>query len=222
MLRYPCLVLDHDDTVVASEASVNYPCFLQSLAHFRPGSYMNHETFSRWCFDPGFIALLEQIYRFSPEELDQEFQMWKVYAAVHIPPAYPGLREIIRTQQALGGKVCVVSHSSRSSILRDYRVHFDTEPDRIFSWEDPAPQRKPNPYPLRKIMEEYGFSPEQLLMVDDLKPGCDMARNAGVSVAYAGWGHKTVPEISRQMEAWCDFAFYDTKDFAEFLFGSPV
>ena len=27
MLRFPCLVLDHDDTVVASEASVNYPCF---------------------------------------------------------------------------------------------------------------------------------------------------------------------------------------------------
>ena len=32
MLKYPCLVLDHDDTVVQSEATVNYPFFL-SLIH---------------------------------------------------------------------------------------------------------------------------------------------------------------------------------------------
>ena len=31
MLKYPCLVLDHDDTVVASEATVNYPCFVEVL-----------------------------------------------------------------------------------------------------------------------------------------------------------------------------------------------
>ena len=28
MLKYPCLVLDHDDTVVQSEATVNYPYFV--------------------------------------------------------------------------------------------------------------------------------------------------------------------------------------------------
>ena len=31
MLRYPCLVLDHDDTVVQSEATVNYPFFVYIL-----------------------------------------------------------------------------------------------------------------------------------------------------------------------------------------------
>ena len=29
MLKYPCLVLDHDDTVVQSEATVNYPFFVE-------------------------------------------------------------------------------------------------------------------------------------------------------------------------------------------------
>jgi phosphoglycolate phosphatase/pyrophosphatase PpaX len=37
MLKYKCLVLDHDDTVVQSEATVNYPCFLLALEKFRPG-----------------------------------------------------------------------------------------------------------------------------------------------------------------------------------------
>ena len=37
MLKYPCLVLDHDDTVVQSEATVNYPFFVEFLREYRPG-----------------------------------------------------------------------------------------------------------------------------------------------------------------------------------------
>ena len=48
MLKYPCLVLDHDDTVVASEIAVNYPCFLEGLNKFRPGEYMDHPEFVCW------------------------------------------------------------------------------------------------------------------------------------------------------------------------------
>ena len=33
MLKYPCLVLDHDDTVVQSEATVNYPFFVEYMPH---------------------------------------------------------------------------------------------------------------------------------------------------------------------------------------------
>ena len=77
MLRsFPCLVLDHDDTVVASEASVNYPCFLLMLEHFRPGQTMPPEEFTRWCFDPGFGALLKEKYHFTDKEMDEEYQMW--------------------------------------------------------------------------------------------------------------------------------------------------
>ena len=218
MLRYPCLVLDHDDTVVASEASVNYPCFLKSLSHFRPGAWMNHDNFSRWCFDPGFVPMLQILYSFTEEELDGEYQMWKDYALTHLPPAYPGMKELLHRHRALGGRICVVSHSSSRTILRDYREHFDLVPDRIFSWEDPASQRKPSPYPIRRIMEEFGYTGEQLLVVDDLKPGCDMARAAGVKIAYAGWGHKNAPEIAALMENWCDYSFDSMEKFTEFLF----
>ena len=34
MLKYPCLVLDHDDTVVQSEATVNYPFFIEFLKEY--------------------------------------------------------------------------------------------------------------------------------------------------------------------------------------------
>ncbi len=218
MLKYPCLVLDHDDTVVASEASVNYPCFLMMLEHFRPGQTMDLNTFTRWCFDPGFSELLRQKYQFSEQEISDEFQMWVEYSKDHIPPAFPGIGAVIRRQKAEGGLICVVSHSSRSNIIRDYRTHFDTEPDMVFSWEDPEPQRKPAPYPLRSIMEQYKLEPSQLLVVDDLKPGFDMAKACNVQVAYAGWGRKNVPEITQKMIHWCDYAFDAPHELEHFLF----
>ncbi len=218
MLRYPCLVLDHDDTVVASESSVNYPCFLLMLDRFRPGEFMELNEFTRWCFDPGFGNLLQQKYHFNEQEMVEEFQMWLDYSKEHLPPAFPGMKEIVLRQKAEGGLVCVVSHSSRANILRDYKTHFGIEPDLIFSWEDPEPQRKPAPYPLLHIMDRYQLKANELLMVDDLKPGCDMAKAAGVEIAYAGWGRRNVPEITEKMKNWCDYAFDTTRELEEFLF----
>ena len=42
-----------------------------------------------------------------------------------------------------------------------------------------------------------------LLMLDDLKPGYDMARAAGVDFAAAGWAYD-VPEIEAFMRKNCD------------------
>lgn len=221
MLKYPCLVLDHDDTVVASEASVNYPCFLLVLDRFRPGAErLDADSFTRWCFDPGFAELLRMKYHFTDQEMKDEFQMWVDYAADRVPPAYPGIREIILRQKAEGGKVCVVSHSSKYNIRRDYETHFGIQPDMIFSWEDPQEKRKPSTYPLETIMKTYSFSPDQLLMVDDLKPGRDMAKSAGVEIAYAGWSRESVPEIGALMRSWCDYSFDTPRQLEEFLFGS--
>ena len=90
MLKYPCLVLDHDDTVVASEIAVNYPCFLEALKKFRPGEWMDHPEFVHWCFHHEFADFLRIRYGFTPEECAEEYQMWKDYAKTHIPPSARG------------------------------------------------------------------------------------------------------------------------------------
>ena len=218
-MRYKCLVLDHDDTVVASEATVNYPCFLLVLDRFRPGEYMAPVEFTCWCFSPGFAGLLKEKYHFTDQEMKEEFQMWLDYAKDRIPPAYDGLCELILEQKRRGGYVCVVSHSGRYNILRDYKAHFGVEPDMVFSWEDPPQQRKPHPYPLQKIMEAYDLEPKDLLMVDDLKHGYDMAKAAGVDFAYAAWGRENVPEITEFMNQYCNFSFNSVQELYQFQFG---
>ena len=62
MLNYRCLVLDHDDTVVRSEETVNYPSFLEALKVLRPGRTITREEFTRWCFSRLFRPL-QRLYR---------------------------------------------------------------------------------------------------------------------------------------------------------------
>lgn len=218
MLKYPCLVLDHDDTVVQSETTVNYPCFLLALEKFRPGETMDYPEFVDWCFRYEFTDLLRIKYGFTDEELLEEYHMWQEYSRDHIPPAYDGIREVILEQKRRGGMVCVVSLSARANILRDYQAHFGVEPDLIFSCDDPKEQRKPSAYPLRKIMEHCALSPSQILIVDDLKMGYDMASSAGVPIAFAAWGRQACPEIMAQMRRICDFSFDSAAQLEKFLF----
>lgn len=57
MLKYPCLVLDHDDTVVRSESTVNYPAFLEALRVLRPSCTISLLDFTRWTLLEGFEGM---------------------------------------------------------------------------------------------------------------------------------------------------------------------
>lgn len=218
MLKYPCLVLDHDDTVVQSEATVNYPCFCRYLETYRPGMTISLADYVGDCNRMPFVDMCKARFSLSDEELNEEYLFWKAYAKDHIPDAFAGIADLLKDYRNAGGKICVVSMSSKETILRDYRVHFGMTPDLIFGWDLPEDKRKPSPYALMQIMEHYGLSPEEILVVDDMKFAVSMARSAGCPIAFAGWGRKEFPEICAEMENLCDFCFYSTEELEKFLF----
>lgn len=218
MLKYPCLVLDHDDTVVQSEATVNYPFFVEWLKKYHPGMTITQHEYISGCFDPGYIPMCRQWFGFSDEELSREYAQWKEYIQRHIPDSYPGIERIIRRQKEEGGIICVSSQSAQSNISRDYRIHFGIEPDEIYGWDLIPEHRKPSPWAIEQIMEKYGLSPSQILIVDDMKPACQMARAARVEIAFAGWGRKDFPKIKEEMIALCDYSFDSTEELEHFLF----
>lgn len=222
MLKYKCLVLDHDDTVVKSETTVNYPCFLLSLDQFRPGETMDYPEFVNWCYRHEFTDFLRIKYGFTDEELLEEYHMWQDYSQTHIPPAYEGIREIILEQKRRGGLVCVASLSSKENILRDYRTHIGIEPDMVFSCNDPRELRKPNPYPLQTIMDTYRLQPNDLLMVDDLQTGLEMANAVSVPMAFAAWSRNDFPEICAKMKELCDYCFFSPEELKAYLFEEEV
>lgn len=218
MLKYPCLILDHDDTVVQSETTINFPYFCYILDQFRPGATITLEEYTHGCFYLGFANMCRQKFNFTEQELVDEYMGWKAHIRTHIPAPYPGIERIIRKQKEEGGMLCVVSHSSEENITRDYNTHFGILPDVIFGWDYPEHQRKPSPYPLEQIISRYGFSPEQMLVVDDLKPAWEMCSKVGVPIAFAGWSKLDVPIISQEMEQLCNFSFRDPDALYDFLF----
>lgn len=218
MPKYPCLVLDHDDTVVQSMKTLSYPFFLYVLEVFRPGKTMSFSDYVRDCHHYGFADLCRIRFGFTEEELSKEHAMWMEYVLQNTPDPYPGIGNILKQQKQAGGLICVVSHSSKENILRDYRTHFGFVPDAVYGWELPEQQRKPNPYPLQDIMSRFSLSKDQILVVDDMKLACKMAAPLGIQVAYAGWNGLAVPEIDAEMKQLCHYNFTTVQEFEDFLF----
>ena len=218
MLRFPCLVLDHDDTVVQTMRTLSYPFWCLELEQFRPGVTMTLEEYILKCYRYGFADMCRTCFGFTDEELAVEHRQWMEYILQNTPDCFPGIDRIIRRQKEEGGILCVVSHSSSENISRDYRVHFGVQPDAIYGWDMLPYQRKPNPWPLQDIMNRFGLKPEEILVVDDTKLACIMAHPLGVKVAFAGWDDMGVPELREEMEKLCSYSFYSTKDLENFLF----
>ena len=218
MLRYPCLVLDHDDTVVQSEKTIGYPFFCKILEGYRPGKTISFKDYVHDCHEFGFANMCRQRFQFNDFELHDEYVRWMRHVETNIPAVFPGIEEIIRKQKAEGGLICVVSHSSVQNITRDYDVHFGVQPDAIYGWDLPEHQRKPNPYPLLDIMKKYHIEPKDILIVDDMKLAWQMAQPVGVEIAFAAWGKEEFPELSAEMREICNYSFDSTKELEKFLF----
>ena len=94
----------------------------------------------------------------------------------------------------------------------------DVEYTVVCTEDLPEELRKPNPFPLQDIMEKYHFTPDQMIVVDDMKLAWNMAHPLGVKVAFAGWGRREFPELAKEMQALCDFSFDTPEALEKFLF----
>ncbi len=216
-MNFRCLVLDHDDTVVRSAETVNYPAMLDALKIMRPGMSISYRDFMVKCFELDFGAMCMKMFGFSKEEVAQEFELWKSYVRTHVPPPYDGMASLLCRFREAGGILCVSSHSGVENISRDYMTHFGFLPHRIFGWEL-MEKRKPHPFALEEIMRIYDLKPEEILMVDDMKTGFRMAEACNVPFACAGWSHVDC-SISDVMKRECALYFETVAQFDEFLFG---
>ena len=116
-MTYPCLVLDHDDTVVNSTATVHYPCFAEYTAKFFPrAKRYTLEEYVLKNFDPGVYDFFHGEVGMTEEDMKHEQAYWHEYVQHHMPQVYDGMRDILWDYVHAGGTICVVSHSLLSLI----------------------------------------------------------------------------------------------------------
>eukprot|EP00418_Pyrodinium_bahamense_P069788 CAMPEP_0179080574 /NCGR_PEP_ID=MMETSP0796-20121207/36221_1 /TAXON_ID=73915 /ORGANISM="Pyrodinium bahamense, Strain pbaha01" /LENGTH=288 /DNA_ID=CAMNT_0020777931 /DNA_START=40 /DNA_END=907 /DNA_ORIENTATION=- len=215
-----CLLLDHDDTTVRGTEEVHYPAHVESVRVLRPDLQpCSLEEWFEQNHHPGVSAYLRSL--FTPEQMPQEEAIWRRAMDAVVPTFYEGMPEALAAFKAAGGKVAVVSHSPAEVIRRHYESHSLAEhiaPDLILGWDSDPQRRKPSVWPALHALEQLGATPEETLVLDDLSPGVQMARKAGIAVAGAGWGH-AVPTIESYMRSACDRYFRTVGEFSAFLAG---
>ncbi|MBR6029021.1 MAG: HAD family hydrolase [Clostridia bacterium] len=204
-MRYRCLILDHDDTVANSTAAIHYPAFLAALDELRPQAERpTLEGYFRLNFDPGFMPYISEVLHFTEAEERREYDIWQTFVKARVPEIYLGMAHLIRRHKAAGGLICVISHSVDVNIRRDYLANGLPEPDLVFGWERPREQRKPSPWGVEETLRRFSLDPGEILVVDDLRPGREMAFAAGVAFAAALWAHQ-IPEIHEEMRQYLHF-----------------
>lgn len=205
-MKYRCLIFDHDDTVVNSTVMIHYPALLGYLKEYRNGvgADMTKEQYFEYNFDPGIYGMFRDILGMNDEDVKEEEAYWVRYVEEHVPKAFPGIKEILETHRKNGGLFFMSSHSFRNYIIRDFRKNDLPLPDEIYGWELPKELRKPAPYSIEQIEKNFHVKREEMLMIDDLRTGYDMAKATGIAFAAAGWAH-TEKSIEDFMRSHADY-----------------
>ncbi len=90
-------------------------------------------------------------------------------------------------------------------------------PDGVYGYDAAPDMRKPSSRIIDDIIKATGLEKSEILVVDDLKLGYDMAKLAGVDFAAALWAH-SIPAIDDFMKNNCKVILKSTDDLSRLLF----
>jgi phosphoglycolate phosphatase-like HAD superfamily hydrolase len=225
-MRYRRLMLDHDDTAVMSTPLVHYPSHVKAMKDLRPDhAPIGLDGWFRKMFSPGFEPYHREELGLATDEMAQNYRVWREVTSSIVPEFFPGILAILAEFKRRGGILVVVSHSEVGFVQRDYRaasaaIEGRVSPNLVFGGDVKAEERKPHPFPVIAAINRFGLAKRDVLVVDDLRSGMDMAEAAGVDFVAAGWGH-SIPEIKqtfrRRGRPYCETVM----DFGRFLLTVP-
>jgi len=113
-----------------------------------------------------------------------------------------------------------VSHSEPDIIRRHYESQQEVPgflPQMIIGWTGDSSKNKPGTWPVETVLENFELKPADLLVVDDLKPGITMARDAGIDSVGVGWSHQ-VKEIKDHIRRYSTYYAETVEEFEKLIF----
>jgi phosphoglycolate phosphatase/pyrophosphatase PpaX len=177
-------------------------------------------------FSPGFEPYLREELGLTMDEMARNYRVWREVTSSIVPEFFPGILDILAEFKRRGGILVVVSHSEAGFVQRDYRaagtaIGGRVSPDLVFGGNVKAEERKPHPFPVIATINRFGLAKGDIVVVDDLRSGLDMAEAAGVAFVAAGWGH-SIPEIRQTFQQRTRLYCETVMDFGRFLLDSPT
>ncbi len=221
-MKYRCLLIDHDDTSVDSSPSIHHPAHLEQMRQLgREKESVGVEEWLKINYHPGILDYLDKVLNLNEKEKDLCYSIWRNYAGSRVPDFFPGILKVMQKFRKTGGLIVVVTHSEADMVIAHYSHQTEVPgflPDRVIGWTGDSSKNKPEPWPVFDVMREYNIrKKEEILVVDDLKPGIIMAKKAGVDSLGVGWSHG-IKEIAHDMKKNCTYFVSSIDEFEKILF----
>ena len=145
----------------------------------------------------------------SPDEQDRGLQIFLRYNYEHIADKtffYPGVRESLKKMSASGFILAVASNKSESHCREILRL---LQSENLFAailGADSVAERKPSPEPLFFLMQKFGCTVPETVMVGDSINDIKAGRQAGITTIGCSWGYGDYEELREagRLAASCD------------------
>lgn len=134
----------------------------------------------------------------SPEEIERGLAAFTGFNTLHIADKsrlYPGARELLQQLADSNIRMAVISNKQEALsrlILKTLEIdaYF-----AIIAGGDTFPEMKPSPLPLVKVIDAFGCSPADAVMVGDSINDIQAGNRAGIATIGCRWGYGATGEL---------------------------
>jgi phosphoglycolate phosphatase len=186
--KYKAAIFDLDGTLIDSRADIS-----AALNWARSQSGLEELPLEKVLpmIGHGLPSLIKKGFADSPFDPDTKVPLAMEHYLRHpcrFSSLYPG---VLETLASLSIPMAIVSNKPTQLIepvlqLTSLKPHFELR----FGGED-FPHRKPHPAAAVHCCEHWNLAPEQVLMVGDMEPDADFAKNAGMKFAFCAYGYSS-------------------------------
>lgn len=194
---YKLIVFDLDGTLINS-----IPDLTDAVNHMRAGfslAKLSQDDVTTLVGE-GAVRLIEgALPGFSPDDRQKGLECFLAYNFQHIADKtrlYPGVAETLQLLKDTGYILAVASNKSEPHCKEILRL---LKADHYFSailGAESAAERKPSPAPILHLMEQFGVSFAETVMVGDSINDVKAGKSAGVLTIGCVFGYGTSDELS--------------------------
>ena len=161
-----------------------------------------------------FIELIPMSDEMGDRCVDTYRRIFNKNNAAYVIPTFPNVLDTLLRLSSKGYILTIASSRSRKSLL-DF-VH-TMQLEEVFPYilgADDVIHAKPHPEPVLRTLEAFGCSPDEALVVGDMKYDILMGRRAGTHTCGVTYGNGTIEELK---ESGADLIIEDFREILTFL-----
>ena len=179
------ILFDFDGTLANTNPLI-IRSFTETFKELLPNqSFTENELLD--CIGPTLLETGKKYHAEKPEVLVETYRRycWKYHD--EMITIYPGIEEMLIKLKAMDLKLVIVTSKELDTATRGLEV---TRILKYFDWivsADDVINPKPHQEPIEKVLNYYGFKPEECMMVGDNAHDILCAKAANVTSIAVGW-----------------------------------